>query len=926
MTWTSNSYNVLTAINFDAGVLPYFSKIKFTCSELTEGASFRVIVVTKNDENENVNFIKSVTTTGEIEISINELIQQWGANTMTEEQLAQATQLRIGGGSDGTYPASLTIDPTTICLETTWESPMEIGSTADWSGFSLLVKNGLPSLNATMTTDVNAGSTMVGTSTKPYQGTFDGAGHTLTFTYDGSTSNEIAPFQYINNATINNLTTAGSINAQNIFGGIVGTAGGASTLNYCTSNMVLTANDNGDSNNGRVAGLVGRCADNATPVGTSITFNNCVFSGSISSTIGSRCCGLVSWARSTTVTANNCLIAPTSVTNGAANIAATGGTDPVVTPTNCYYTIQFGGSGQGTSATAAQVASGELCYALNENTVPSTTYFFGQDLKAVSSSPMLTSNAAYKVYSLGDGEYANTINTIGNTEDWVLFSKLVASGETDLDVTMTADVDAGSTMVGSESKKYSGTFDGAGHTLTFNYDGNGNLIAPFKEVDGATIKDLKTTGSITSSANLLGGIVGQVNGATTLTRCASDMSITTTVDTNGRIGGLVARNGQTGSSLTFNNCMYNGAISSSTNQAAGFVGWSPNATTISNCLVASTSVSGGESNFSSYTFTVPEGKYALYISKFGSSTQGTQITDAQRYNGYVAYTLSSDISEGTLFFGQGGLNSSRVDNYPTLTSDASKKVYKASNESLYANSDGLLPDPALSGKLSWKMAMTWAPIYFVTLPAASASSFELYGSADAYILKVSSAGATTLVVPFNVAEANIPAGVKVYDLTCDGADITATRVNEITANKPVLINAEAGEYILISNIDPFGTLNFSTYTETTNGALTGVYNTSLPFSYVPKDAYVLQNGADGLGFYKVETANTIMITSFRAYLTASAGARSLRIIYNDNEETTISEISNVKNDNANVFNLNGQRVKKAANGLYIKNGKKVIVK
>lgn len=517
--------------------------------------------------------------------------------------------------------------------------------------------------------------------------------------------------------------------------------------------------------------------------------------------------------------------------------------------------------------------------------------------------------------------------SISSDEDWATFAGRVNGGETDLDAVLTADVNAGSTMVGNEYKKYAGTFDGAGHTLTFNYVGSSSMVAPFKEVDGATIIDLKTTGSITSSQNLLGGIVGQVNGATTLTRCASDMSITTTVGTNGRIGGLVARNGEAGSSLTLNNCMYNGAINSASNQAAGFVGWSPNATTISNCLVAASSITGGESNFAPNYITIPDGKYALYISKFGSSTQGTAVTDAQRYSGYVAYTLSSDISDGALFFGQGKLNSSVVE-LPSMTSDASKKVYKASNAELYANSDGLLPDPALSGKLAWKMAMTWDPIYFVTLPAASASNFELFGSADSYILNVSSAGATTLVVPFNVEEAKIPSGVKVYNLSFDGTDITATKVNSITANKPVLINAPKGEYRLESGISYNNIIDFSSYGTPTNGALTGVYNTSLPFSYVPEGAYVLQNGPEGLCFYQVDAENTIKVSSFRAYLTADAlGARALSIKYPD-DETAINQVqaSNFKVQNSEIYNLAGQRMSKLQNGVNLVNGKKIMVK
>ena len=564
-----------------------------------------------------------------------------------------------------------------------------------------------------------------------------------------------------------------------------------------------------------------------------------------------------------------------------------------------------------------------------DETIPAGTQYYKVD---VSGKTMLSKLAL----SVGNDELPRANNfdklylsnplSISSDADWTTFAERVNGGETDLDAVLTADINAGSTMVGTEAKPYQGTFDGAGHTLTFAYDGASNLVAPFKEVNGASFVDLKTTGSITSTANLLGGIVGQVNGATTLTRCASDMSITTTVGTNGRIGGLVARNGQTGSSLTFNNCMYNGAISSSTNQAAGFVGWSPNATTISNCLVAASSITGGESNFTPNNITVPTGQYALYISQFGSSTQGTAVSDAQRYNGYVAYTLNQGIGAGALFFGQGYLNSYRVEAAPSLTSDGSKKVYKASNEALYANADGLLPDPALSGKLAWKMAMTWDPIYFISLPAASASSFNLYGSADSHILKVSAAEAATLVVPFDVAETKIPEGVKVYNLTFEGTDIKATEVNEIKANKPVLINAPEGEYRLESGINNDQTITFPS-TLPTNGALTGVYcKDGIPFSYVPANAYVLQNGDNGLGFYQVEEDNSFKITSFRAYLTAPAsGARSLRIVYADNESTSISEVSN-KYEDGTTFNLNGQRVEKAAKGLYIKNGKKVVIK
>ncbi len=515
---------------------------------------------------------------------------------------------------------------------------------------------------------------------------------------------------------------------------------------------------------------------------------------------------------------------------------------------------------------------------------------------------------------------------ISNSDDWDLFAATVNGGKTTLDGILTADVDAGSTMVGNESNKYAGTFDGAGHTLTFNYKGSSSMVAPFKEVDGATIIDLKTTGSITSSDNLLAGIVGQVNGATTLTRCASDMSITTTVGSNGRIGGLVARNGQTGSSLTLNNCMYNGAINSATKQAAGFVGWSPNPTTISNCLVAASSITGGESNFTPNSITIPDGKYALYISKFGSSTQGTAVTDAQRYSGYVAYTLSRDISEGTLFFGQGYLNSSRVEDTPSLTSVASKKVLRTykGETNFYSNPGGLLPDPALCGMLSWKFEMSGEAPYQTHLPAKQTTDKELYGSPDAYNLVIGSAGAATFVFPFSTD--GLPDGVKAYDLTFAESAIKAKEVNKITADKPVLINADPGTYTFASGLAWWQSVNYATHTETKNGALTGVYNTE-PFSYLPEGAYVLQNGADGLGFYRVAAENSIKITSFRAYLTIETSVKEFLSIKFD-DETVIQSLSPNPSpvSEGSIFNVAGQRMSKLQKGVNIVNGKKIMVK
>ena len=517
--------------------------------------------------------------------------------------------------------------------------------------------------------------------------------------------------------------------------------------------------------------------------------------------------------------------------------------------------------------------------------------------------------------------------SIANTSDWVLFSKMVNAGVSPLDVVLTADVDAGSTMVGTDAdgKRYTGTLDGAGHTLTFTYNGSETEVGPFKCVHGATFKDLQVTGSITSSGQLIAGLIGRNKGATSITRCKSSVDLTTN-HSDSRPGGFVGRSSEEGANITFSYSMYDGSITA-TKQGCGFVGWAAAQTmNVSHCLVASSNVTGGESNFIG-GYGTKNISDSYYLNKFGSSAEGTQLTDQLRYTGQAAYTLNQGIGSGALFFGQGKLNSSVVEATPTLTSVASKKVIRTykGETNFYSNPGGLLPDPALAKMLSWKFAMSGEAPYQTHLPAEQTTDREIYGTPDAYILVIGSAEASTFVFPFTTD--GLPDGVKAYDLTFDGSVINATEVNKITADKPVLINAEAGTYKFESTLNYWESVNFSDHTETTNGALTGVYNTSLPFSYVPANAYVLQNGENGLGFYQVDADSKIKITSFRAYLTApTSGARSLRIVYADNESTSISEVSNNCEDKAATFNLSGQRVEKAAKGLYIKNGKKFIVK
>lgn len=177
-------------------------------------------------------------------------------------------------------------------------------------------------------------------------------------------------------------------------------------------------------------------------------------------------------------------------------------------------------------------------------------------------------------------------------------------------------------------------------------------------------------------------------------------------------------------------------------------------------------------------------------------------------------------------------------------------------------------------------------------------------------LTVTSAGASTLVLPY---DATIPNGVKAYTLTNMVGEATA-KATELTgsipANTPVLINAAAGTYNF------HGTKTTWEKTEKTVGALTSVR----VCKYVPVGSYVLQNHNGQVGFYKVVEEKSVMIGANRAYLTPSVAMAAAKINIEYPEVTGITSIKDTTIENDVMYNLAGQKVGNDYRGIVIKNG------
>ena len=87
------------------------------------------------------------------------------------------------------------------------------------------------------------------------------------------------------------------------------------------------------------------------------------------------------------------------------------------------------------------------------------------------------------------------------------------------------------------------------------------------------------------------------------------------------------------------------------------------------------------------------------------------------------------------------------------------------------------------------------------------------------------------------------------------------------------------------------------------------------------------NSTNGVGFYKLASGSTL--PAGKAYLEIPSGSPAPEFIgfgFNTDTTTGINNVESVKKGASAIFNLNGQRVNKTTKGLYIVNGRKVMVK
>ena len=212
-----------------------------------------------------------------------------------------------------------------------------------------------------------------------------------------------------------------------------------------------------------------------------------------------------------------------------------------------------------------------------------------------------------------------------------------------------------------------------------------------------------------------------------------------------------------------------------------------------------------------------------------------------------------------------------------------------------------------------------------TMPADDVTiigTFMLVTTDDEII--ITSAGQTTWCSAYDLDFTDIE-GLKAY--MAEGYNRTTgtiwlMRVFEVPAGEGILLIGDAGDYTIPhkSTTTYYMNMLVGTVTAKTINETDGEYTN-----------YYLSSGDYGVGFYKVN--GSVDLKANRAYLpllksTVSGSRGFIGIDFDDGEDGTtgISEAQQRVGEQDVWYNLQGQRVDNPSKGLYIRNGKKVIVK
>ena len=171
----------------------------------------------------------------------------------------------------------------------------------------------------------------------------------------------------------------------------------------------------------------------------------------------------------------------------------------------------------------------------------------------------------------------------------------------------------------------------------------------------------------------------------------------------------------------------------------------------------------------------------------------------------------------------------------------------------------------------------------------------------------------------------IPGDVEVYTAVKDDdsayLNLQLVETGYIPANTGVILKANAGTYdFTVTDDDAVPALG-------TTNELKGAYPKSV--KNPDMKVYTLQDGAKGVGFYLFKgydgNNKTTYINGFRSWLELPSDAPAMSFRFKFGETTDIESLVTLQNAKT-IYDLSGRRVENMDKGIYIVNGKKIVVK
>ena len=468
-----------------------------------------------------------------------------------------------------------------------------------------------------------------------YTGTFDGQGHTISGLYinidedDISSNQNFGLFSYLGSGgVIQNLGLVNSLvrtdERNMIVAGVVahldgavqncynaGFVSGLTAVGGVVGNNNIGAIEN-CYNTGTVSSVSGK-AGGVVPDNNSGTIENCYNTGTVSSVSG-KAGGVVGFNNSGTI--KNCYNTGTvsSVSGAAGGVVGFNHEFMVTIIENCYYlqgSASAGiGSGPGSavSKTEAEMKLSDFLTALNAGQDPAPWQADHAHLNG--GYPIL---AWQNPFAGGSGVEGDPF-LIAAKEQLEAFRDLVNGGNAGIWGKLTADIDLNPgytfntdgtytggtapeqwTPIGDKRYRYTGTFDGNGHTVSGLYINNSSEYQGlFGHLDeGGTIQNLGVINSYIRADSDTGSIVGYVCGSSKnrakITGCFSAATVITT-GPKSYAGGIAGDARYT----NIENCYNTGSVhGNGTYSSTGGVAGEAYSASITNCYNTG-SVNGGE--------------------------------------------------------------------------------------------------------------------------------------------------------------------------------------------------------------------------------------------------------------------------------------------------------------------------------------------